>query len=139
MCRPRVIAIPTSTSTMPTLNERNTIRLFRMAGRKPRTSSSPLPSISDIGNVACAPRPVHPGIIETELVRHLSPSWLQARVEQINQQLATAGKPPLQRKSVAQGAATSVWAGVVAPADEIGGRYCENCHVAEIVPDEVPT
>jgi NAD(P)-dependent dehydrogenase (short-subunit alcohol dehydrogenase family) len=82
---------------------------------------------------------VHPGIIETELVRHLSPSWLQARVEQINQQLAAAGKPPLQRKSVAQGAATSVWAGVVAPADEIGGRYCENCHVAEIVPDEVPT
>jgi NAD(P)-dependent dehydrogenase (short-subunit alcohol dehydrogenase family) len=82
---------------------------------------------------------VHPGIIETELVRHLSPSWLQARVEQINQQLATAGKPPLQRKSVAQGAATSVWAGVVAPADEIGGKYCENCHVAEIVPDEVPT
>jgi hypothetical protein len=28
---------------------------------------------------------------------------------------------------------------VVAPAAEIGGRYCENCHVAEIVPDEVPT
>jgi hypothetical protein len=28
---------------------------------------------------------------------------------------------------------------VVAPADELGGRYCENCHVAEIVPDEAPT
>jgi hypothetical protein len=26
---------------------------------------------------------------------------------------------------------------VVAPADEIGGRYCENCHVGHIVPDEV--
>jgi NAD(P)-dependent dehydrogenase (short-subunit alcohol dehydrogenase family) len=82
---------------------------------------------------------VHPGIIETELVRHLSPTWLEARVEQINQQLAAAGKPPLSKKSVAQGAATSVWAGVVAPADEIGGRYCENCHVAEIVPEAVPT
>jgi NAD(P)-dependent dehydrogenase (short-subunit alcohol dehydrogenase family) len=82
---------------------------------------------------------VHPGIIETELTRHVSPSWLRARVDQINQQLAAAGKPPLERKSMQQGAATSVWAGVVAPADEIGGRYCENCHVGAIVPDEVPT
>jgi hypothetical protein len=36
-----------------------------------------------------------------------------------------------------QGAATSVWVGFVAPADEIGGRYCENCHVGQIVPDHV--
>ena len=27
------------------------------------------------------------------------------------------------------------WAGVVAGADEVGGRYCENCHVGVIVPD----
>ena len=25
---------------------------------------------------------------------------------------------------------------VVATSDEIGGRYCENCHVGEIVPDD---
>jgi hypothetical protein len=25
-----------------------------------------------------------------------------------------------------------VWAAIVAPADEIGGRYCEDRHVAEI-------
>src|SRR5580658_2229519 len=81
---------------------------------------------------------VHPGIIETELIRHMSPSWLQTRVEEINQQLAAAGKPPIHRKSIPQGAATSVWAGVVAPADEIGGRYCEDCHVGSIVADEVP-
>jgi hypothetical protein len=24
---------------------------------------------------------------------------------------------------------------VVATADEVGGRYCEDCHAAEIVPD----
>ena len=29
-----------------------------------------------------------------------------------------------------------MWAGVVAPADEIGARYCENCHVGNIVPDD---
>lgn len=81
---------------------------------------------------------VHPGIIETELIRHMSPSWLQTRVDEINQQLATAGKPPIHWKSTPQGAATSVWAAVVAPADEIGGRYCEDCHVGSIVPEEVP-
>jgi NAD(P)-dependent dehydrogenase (short-subunit alcohol dehydrogenase family) len=81
---------------------------------------------------------VHPGIIKTELTRHVSPSWLQTRVDEINQQLAVAGKPPLQWKSIPQGAATSVWAGVVATADEIGGRYCEDCHVGSIVPSEVP-
>ncbi len=82
---------------------------------------------------------VHPGVIQTELIRHVSPSWLQSRVDEINQQLAAAGKPPLQWKSIPQGAATTVWAAVVAPADEIGGSYCEDCHVSAIVRDEVPT
>jgi NAD(P)-dependent dehydrogenase (short-subunit alcohol dehydrogenase family) len=81
---------------------------------------------------------VHPGIIETELIRHMSPSWLQTRVDEINQQLAAAGKPPIHWKSIPQGAATSVWAAVVVPAGEIGGRYCEDCHVGSIVPEEVP-
>jgi NAD(P)-dependent dehydrogenase (short-subunit alcohol dehydrogenase family) len=81
---------------------------------------------------------VHPGVIETELIRYMSPSWLQNRVDEINQQLASAGKPPLHWKSIPQGAATSVWAAVVASGDEIGGRYCEDCHVGSIVPEEVP-
>jgi NAD(P)-dependent dehydrogenase (short-subunit alcohol dehydrogenase family) len=81
---------------------------------------------------------VHPGIIQTELVRHMNPSWLQTRVEEINQQRAEAGKPSVEWKSMAQGAATSVWAAVVAPANEIGGRYCEDCHVGSIVPEDVP-
>ena len=38
-------------------------------------------------------------------------------------------------KTIPQGAATSVWAGVVAKAEEVGGRYCEDCHVAEVVTD----
>jgi len=81
---------------------------------------------------------VHPGIIETELVRHMSPTWLQTRVDEINQQLAAAGKPPIHWKSIPQGAATSVCAAVAVPAEEIGGRYCEDCHVGSIVPEEVP-
>ncbi|WP_222439693.1 hypothetical protein [Alloacidobacterium dinghuense] len=46
-------------------------------------------------------------------------------------------KGPFQWKTIPQGAATSVWAGVVAPADEIGGCYCENCCVGNVVPDDV--
>jgi NAD(P)-dependent dehydrogenase (short-subunit alcohol dehydrogenase family) len=80
---------------------------------------------------------VHPGGIVTELGRHMDPSQLQTMVDQMNQQLALEGKGPFQWKTIPQGAATSVWAGVVAPADEIGGRYCENCHIGYIVPDDV--
>jgi NAD(P)-dependent dehydrogenase (short-subunit alcohol dehydrogenase family) len=80
---------------------------------------------------------VHPGGIQTELARHLDPSRIQTIVDQLNQQLAEEGKPPFEFKTVPQGAATSVWAGVVAPADEIGAKYCENCHVGHIVADDV--
>jgi NAD(P)-dependent dehydrogenase (short-subunit alcohol dehydrogenase family) len=80
---------------------------------------------------------VHPGGIHTELGRHIDPSRIQGIIDQMNQQLAAEGKPLFQWKTVPQGAATSVWAGVVAPADEIGGRYCENCHVGNVVPDDV--
>ena len=80
---------------------------------------------------------VHPGGIQTELGRYTDRSRLEKIIEQINQQLAAEGKPPFQWKTIPQGAATSVWAAVVAPADEIGGRYCENCHVGTIVPDQV--
>lgn len=79
---------------------------------------------------------VHPGGIQTELGRHLDHGRLRKMVEQMNQQLAAEGKPPFQWKTIPQGAATSVWAGVVARADEVGGRYCENCHVGHIVPDD---
>jgi len=79
---------------------------------------------------------VHPGGIQTELARHVA-SQIQKIVDQMNQQLAAEGKGPFQWKTIPQGAATSVWAGVVAPADEIGGQYCENCHVGRIVPDDV--
>jgi len=55
----------------------------------------------------------------------------------MNTQLAAERKGPFQWKTIPQGAATSVWAGVVAPVDEIGGGYCENCHVGKIVADDV--
>ena len=80
---------------------------------------------------------VHPGGIQTELGRYAEPGRIEKVIGQINEQLAAEGKGPFQWKTIPQGAATSVWAGVVAPADAIGGRYCENCHVGNIVPDNV--
>jgi NAD(P)-dependent dehydrogenase (short-subunit alcohol dehydrogenase family) len=80
---------------------------------------------------------VHPGGIHTELGRYVDPSRIKGIFDQMNKELAAEGKPPFQWKTIPQGAATSVWAAVVAPADEIGGRYCENCHVGHVVPDDV--
>ena len=80
---------------------------------------------------------VHPGVIQTELGRYMDPSVLKGLIQQIDKQLRDKGKGAFQWKTIPQGAATSVWAGVVAPADEIGGRYCENCHVGQIAPDDV--
>jgi NAD(P)-dependent dehydrogenase (short-subunit alcohol dehydrogenase family) len=79
---------------------------------------------------------VHPGGIQTELGRYMGQEVLQNLVETMNAQAAAEGKPAFEFKTIPQGAATSVWAGVVADADEIGGHYCENCHVSTRITDE---
>ena len=67
---------------------------------------------------------VHPGGVQTDLGRHVDRSRIQKIIEQTNKQLASEGKAPFQLKTIPQGAATSLWAAVVASAEEIGGRYC---------------
>ncbi len=74
----------------------------------------------DTGQRACA---VHPGTIITELGRHLTEETFAVLPA------ARAGQES-RWKSIPAGAATSVWAGFVADADEIGGHYCEDCGVA---------
>ena len=71
---------------------------------------------------------VHPGVIATELGRYMTPE-VRAQIIPPTQE---GQADPIPWKTIPQGAATSVWAGVVAPADEVGGRYCEDCHVAEL-------
>jgi NAD(P)-dependent dehydrogenase (short-subunit alcohol dehydrogenase family) len=75
---------------------------------------------------------VHPGGIRTELGRHMSKSDEEAMIATINATNAAAGLPPFAYKSIPQGAATSVWAAVVADGDAVGGHYCEDCHVAPV-------
>ncbi len=65
---------------------------------------------------------VHPGAVLTDTTRKL-----------IEAQPSAASA--FTWKTVAQGAATSVWAGFTAPADEVGARYCEDCHVADVIDD----
>jgi len=80
---------------------------------------------------------VHPGGIRTELGRYEDPGRIEKMIDQINQQRAAQGKGPFQWKTIPQGAATSVWTAAVASAGEIGGQYCEDCHVSHIVPDDL--
>jgi NAD(P)-dependent dehydrogenase (short-subunit alcohol dehydrogenase family) len=75
---------------------------------------------------------VHPGGIQTELGRHMTPEVTQAMIDSIAASATAPGSQPFSWKTVPQGAATSVWSGVVASADAVGGHYCEDCHVAEV-------
>jgi NAD(P)-dependent dehydrogenase (short-subunit alcohol dehydrogenase family) len=75
---------------------------------------------------------VHPGGIRTELNRYLTPETMAKLIAEINAS-QPKGAAPFSWKSIPQGAATSVWAACVADAEAIGARYCEDCHVAEVV------
>ena len=80
---------------------------------------------------------VHPGVIKTELGRHMKPEEMDKVVQQFNALSVAEGRGSFQYKMIAQGAATSVWAAFVAPADEIGGRYCEDCQVSEVTDAQI--
>ena len=75
---------------------------------------------------------VHPGGIQTELGRYMTPELIQNMLKSIEDSNKAAGAPAFQWKTIPQGAATTVWSGFVAPSDTVGGRYCEDCHVAEL-------
>jgi len=75
---------------------------------------------------------VHPGGIRTELGRHMSPADETALIASINKANEAAGLPPFEYKTIPQGAATSVWAAIVASGEAVGARYCEDCHVADL-------
>ena len=78
---------------------------------------------------------VHPGGIQTELGRHMTTEVTQALIASINAANSSGGAPAFSWKTIPQGAATSVWAAIVAPAEAVGAQFCEDCHVAEVVED----
>ncbi len=77
---------------------------------------------------------VHPGGINTELARHMSEDEMNALIDNMSATMPEGQS--FEWKSIAQGAATSVWAGFVAAPEAVGGHYCEDCHVADLSPGE---
>jgi NAD(P)-dependent dehydrogenase (short-subunit alcohol dehydrogenase family) len=68
---------------------------------------------------------LHPGVIATDLARHLVPEDYEVM----------RGRQPggrLRLKPVEAGAATSVWAATAPELEGRGGLYLEDCHVAEV-------
>jgi NAD(P)-dependent dehydrogenase (short-subunit alcohol dehydrogenase family) len=77
---------------------------------------------------------IHPGGIQTELGRHMTPELVEQMMARINKAASSQGQS-FRFKSVPQGSATSVWSGFVGAADAVGGHYCEDCHVCEVNDD----
>ena len=69
---------------------------------------------------------VHPGVIMTELSRHLTQDDTAALMARL----------PPSFKDVSQGAATTVWAATSKELDGTGGLYLEDCHVAAETPGD---
>lgn len=74
---------------------------------------------------------VHPGMIMTPGIRHLSRAEFDA-VDAVAPDGSPVIDPARDMKTVEQGAATTVWAATAPVLDSIGGVYCENCDVASI-------
>ncbi|MGN6147561.1 MAG: SDR family NAD(P)-dependent oxidoreductase [Rhizomicrobium sp.] len=75
---------------------------------------------------------VHPGGIMTELGRHMTQELRDQMMKAVTEGNKAAGAGAFEWKTIPQGAATTAWSGFVAGADEVGGKYCEDCHVAEL-------
>ncbi len=71
---------------------------------------------------------VHPGMIATELGRYMTRDDMAALMERAKQS-PSGGMPA--RKTVEQGAATTVWAATAAELDNRGGTYLADCHVTD--------
>ncbi|HEU4552713.1 MAG TPA: SDR family NAD(P)-dependent oxidoreductase [Chitinophaga sp.] len=69
---------------------------------------------------------VHPGSIRTDIFRYMTDEELQAWEQQVK-----------HFKTPQQGAATAVWCALSEQLNNRGGVYCEDCNIAELVPDDV--
>lgn len=79
---------------------------------------------------------IHPGMIVTELGRHLTDDDRKALLARVAARATTTSdaKPP-RWKQPAQGAATQVWAATAPELEGRGGLYLEDCHVAGPSPE----
>jgi NAD(P)-dependent dehydrogenase (short-subunit alcohol dehydrogenase family) len=80
---------------------------------------------------------VHPGGILTDLVRYMTDDELKAWG--ITREGGVLKAPSSGFKSLAQGAATTLWCSVSTQLAGKGGVYCEDCDIAELVPNDSPS
>ncbi|MFC4812951.1 oxidoreductase [Paenibacillus sp. GCM10023250] len=81
---------------------------------------------------------VHPGTIVTDLSRHLSDDEMKA-MGALDEQGNRVAHDPSRFKTVAQGAATSVWCAANPQLEGRGGVYCEDADIAAVAaPDSDP-
>jgi NAD(P)-dependent dehydrogenase (short-subunit alcohol dehydrogenase family) len=75
---------------------------------------------------------LHPGGIRTPLQRHLTIDEMVAAgwIDEQGNVIASGFKTP------EQGAATQVWAATSPQLEGMGGVYCEDCDIAEVVPSD---
>jgi len=79
---------------------------------------------------------IHPGMIVTELGRHLTNDDRKTMLERVAAAAKRGGgEPPPRWKQPAQGAATQAWAATAPELAGRGGLYLEDCHVAGPSPD----
>jgi len=69
---------------------------------------------------------VHPGAILTDAFRYMTEEEIQAWTQRVK-----------GIKTTQQGAATSIWCALSHQLNGIGGVYCEDCDIAELVPDDL--
>ncbi|MCS4092676.1 NAD(P)-dependent dehydrogenase (short-subunit alcohol dehydrogenase family) [Rhizobium sp. BK176] len=74
---------------------------------------------------------VHPGLIVTPGIRHLSQSEFDA-VGALEPDGTPVIDPAADKKTPGQGAATTVWCATSPTLNSLGGIYCENCDVASV-------
>lgn len=81
---------------------------------------------------------VHPGVIMTELGRHMTEETMQQMQDHVRAQADAAGTPlpdeppEMTFKSVEAGAATQCWAATASELDDQGGKYLADCQVAAV-------
>lgn len=81
---------------------------------------------------------VHPGGIVTDLIRYMSPEQIEAsQIIDKNGELII--DPENNKKTIPQGAATSVWCATHPMLDGKGGVYCADCEIARLLPSDEST
>jgi NAD(P)-dependent dehydrogenase (short-subunit alcohol dehydrogenase family) len=74
---------------------------------------------------------VHPGMIMTELARHMTAELLERMQQRVKERAKAAGaeSPGMSFKSVEAGAATQVWAATTGDLADHGGAYLADCQL----------